>query len=219
VIDDVVAEHNGLGFTGTNAGGELYVVRSIFRNNRVGVMPNSGTYELCFPQRGATVAGNEVYANNEPDTPTTRSANLNMGTGILVYGGTGNVVANNLVYDHAGIGIGLFSRLEDDPNAPLPSPDDERPCRETRQDPPVDPATIPASLVWDARGNRVTGNAVADSGVADIAVATRGTDPSRLDNCFDDNRYSSSAPTGLEALAPCDGAGSGDWSAGALDLA
>jgi Right handed beta helix region len=219
VVDDLLAEHNGPGFTGTNAGGELYVVRSTFRNNRVGVMPNSGSYELCFPQRGATVAGNIVHSNNQPDTPTTRSAHLNMGTGILVYGGTENIVAKNLVFDHEGIGIGLFSRLEDDPNAPPPPPDDERPCRETREDPPADPAAIPASLVWDARGNQVVGNAVGDSRVADIAVATRGTDPSELDNCFDGNRYSSSAPAGLEALAPCEGSGRGDWSAGALDLA
>lgn len=219
VVDDVLAEYNGLGYTGTNAGGELYIVNSTFRNNRVGIMPNSGTYELCFPQRGATVAGNEVHANNQPDTPATRSAYRNMGTGILVYGGRENVVARNLVYDHDGIGIGLLSRLEEDPNAAVPSPDDERPCRDARGDAPVDPADIPTSLVWDARGNRVVGNVVTDSGVADIAVATLGTDPSALDNCFGGNRYASSAPAELDTLAPCDGPGSGSWAAGALDLA
>ncbi len=41
-----------------------------------------------------------------------------------------------------------------------------------------------------------------------------------LGNCFSGNDVTSSAPTGLEELAPCEGEGSGgDWSAGALDLA
>ena len=219
VVDDVLAEHNGLGYTGTNAGGDLYVVNSTFRNNRVGIMPNSGSYELCFPQRGATVAGNYVHANNQPDTPATRSALRNMGSGIVVYGGRDNVVMRNLVRGHDGIGIGLLSRLEEDPNAPIPSEGAERPCRESREDPPVDPSDIPASLVWDARGNRVVENMVADSGIADIAVATFDADPAGLGNCFGDNRFTSSAPAGLEALEPCDRPGSGNWSAGALDLA
>ncbi len=220
VVDDVLAEHNGLGYTGTNAGGELYIVNSTFRHNRVGIMPNSGSYELCYPQRDTTIVGNQVHSNNQPDTPATRSALRNMGTGILVYGGTHNVIERNLVFDHEHIGIGLLSRLEDDPNDDIPPPDDERPCREARQDPPPDPADIPDSLVWDALGNRVVGNVVADSAIADLAVATFGTDGSGLRNCFADNRFTSSAPEGLEALAPCESAGSdGDWSAGALDLA
>ncbi len=219
VVDDVLAEYNGLGYTGTNAGGDLYVINSTFRNNRVGIMPNSGSYELCFPQRSAIVAGNDVHANNQPDTPATRSAFRNMGTGILVYGGRDNVVARNLVYDHDSIGIGLLSRLEEDPNAPAPPSGDERPCREAAQDPPADPADIPSSLVWDASGNRVVGNVITDSRVADLAVATLGTDPAGLDNCFSGNQYASSAPTGVETLSPCEGGGDGDWSAGALDLA
>ena len=219
VVDDVLAEHNGLGYIGTNAGGELYVINSTFRANRVGIMPNSGTYELCFPQRGATIAGNEVHDNNQPDTPATRSALRNMGSGILVYGGSDNLVTHNLVYDNDGIGIGLVSRVEEDPNAPAPPPGDERPCRETQQDPPVDPADIPSPLVWDASHNRVVGNEVAGSGIADLAVATFGANPAGLGNCFDANRHTSSAPAGLEDLAPCDGPGAGSWAAGALDLA
>jgi Right handed beta helix region len=219
VVDDVLAEHNGLGYTGTNAGGELYIINSTFRANRVGIMPNSGTYELCFPQRGATIAGNEVHDNDQPDTPATRSALRNMGSGILVYGGRDNLITHNLVYDNDGIGIGLVSRLEEDPNAPVPAPGDQRPCRETLQDPPVDPADIPESLVWDASDNRVVGNEVSGSGIADIAVATLGANPAELGNCFDANQHASSAPAGLEDLAPCDGPRTGSWAPGALDLA
>ena len=69
VIDDVHAEHNGLGYSGTNSGGNLLIVNSRFNNNRAGIAPNSGSYELCYPQRETTIVGNLVYSNNQPDTP------------------------------------------------------------------------------------------------------------------------------------------------------
>jgi len=46
VIRNVVSEHNGLGYSGTNSGGNLLIVNSVFRRNRAGVVPNSGSYEL-----------------------------------------------------------------------------------------------------------------------------------------------------------------------------
>jgi hypothetical protein len=43
---------------------------------------------------------------------------------------------------------------------------------------------------------------------------------SGLLNCFAENTYETSAPLDLEALAPCEGEGSGgDWAAGAIDIA
>ena len=51
VIDDVVSEKNGLGYSGTNSGGDLTIVNSVFRNNRAGIVPNSGAYEGCAPSR------------------------------------------------------------------------------------------------------------------------------------------------------------------------
>src|SRR5918998_1091111 len=58
VIDDVVAEFNGLGYSGTNSGGNLLIVNSTFRDNRAGIVPNSGTYEPCYPERETTIVGN-----------------------------------------------------------------------------------------------------------------------------------------------------------------
>ena len=220
VLDDVLAEHNGIGYTGTNAGGDLTILDSTFRHNRVGIMPNSGTYELCFPERDTTVAGNLVHSNNQPDTPATRSALRNMGSGIVVYGGTHNLITRNRVADQERAGDRLFSRREDDPNDALPpASEDDRPCREARLEPAADPADIPGSLDWDARDNRVVGNVVSGSGLADLATATLGADPAALGNCFADNRYESSAPADLEDLAGCDSPSAGDWTAGALDLA
>jgi Right handed beta helix region len=219
VIDGVVSEYNGLGYSGTNSGGNLLIVNSTFRYNRAGIVPNSGSYELCYPERDTTIVGNTVHSNNQPDTPAIDVALLAMGNGILPAGGVGNTIERNLVYDHDRTGIGLVPFPEEDANDDIPPPEeDETPCAETLDDAPADPATVPDLLVWNPRDNRVVGNVVSDSRLADIGVGSL-EDVSQLGNCFADNTFSTSAPLDLEALAPCEGDGSGgDWTAGAIDL-
>jgi len=219
VIDDVVSEYNGLGYSGTNSGGDLLIVNSTFRFNRAGIVPNSGSYELCYPERDTTIVGNTVYSNNQPDTPAIDVALLAMGNGILPAGGVGNTIERNLVYDHDRTGIGLVPFPEEDANDDVPPPeDDDRPCADTVDEAPADPSTLPDLLIWNPRANRVVGNDVSDSRLADIGVGSL-EDVSQLGNCFADNTFSTSAPTDVEALAPCEGEGSGgDWTAGAIDL-
>ena len=113
VIDNVVSEHNGLGYSGTNSGGNLLIVNSRFNNNRAGLVPNSGSYELCYPERRTTIVGNLVYSNNQGDTPAIDVAILAMGNGILPAGGVANVIRNNRVWDHDKTGIGLVPFLEE----------------------------------------------------------------------------------------------------------
>jgi Right handed beta helix region len=219
VIDDVVSEYNGLGYSGTNSGGNLTIVNSTFRYNRAGIVPNSGSYELCYPERDTTIVGNVVHSNNQPDTPAIDVALLAMGNGILPAGGVGNTIERNLVYDHDRTGIGLVPFPEEDANDDIPPPtDDERPCDETIDEAPADAASIPDLLIWNPRDNRVVGNVVEDSRLADIGVGSL-DDVSQLGNCFAGNTFATSAPLELEALAPCEGEGSGgDWTAGAIDL-
>lgn len=217
VLDGVVAEHNGIGFSGTNAGGNLYIVNSRFNNNRVGIVPNSGSYELCYPQRDLVIAGNLVYSNNQSDTPAISDAILAMGNGILVAGGIRDTVVNNRVWDHDKTGIGLVPYLEESPSDDQPGEDElDVPCADTKDD-PVN-AEPPDALLWNPRSNVVTGNIIEDSRVADLVVASVDTDLSALGNCFAGNEFATSAPEGVETLAPCDGEGDGDWAAGALDL-
>ncbi|HET9608074.1 MAG TPA: right-handed parallel beta-helix repeat-containing protein [Acidimicrobiales bacterium] len=219
VIDGVVSEYNGLGYSGTNSGGNLVIVNSTFRNNRAGIVPNSGSYELCYPERDTTIVGNVVHSNNQPDTPAIDVALLAMGNGILPAGGVGNTIERNLVYDHDRTGIGLVPFPEEDANDDIPPPeDDDRPCADTLGDTPADPASLPDLLIWNPRDNRVVGNVVEDSRLADIAVGSL-EDIAGLGNCFADNTFATSAPLDLETLAPCEGEGRGDWTAGALDLA
>jgi plastocyanin len=105
VITDVVSEYNGLGYSGTNAGGDLVIKDSIFRFNRAGIVPNSGDYEKYPPERETTIVGNLVYSNNQADTPAIDAAMLAMGNGILIAGGIDNVILRNLVVDHDIAGI------------------------------------------------------------------------------------------------------------------
>ncbi|MFM7045961.1 MAG: right-handed parallel beta-helix repeat-containing protein [Ilumatobacteraceae bacterium] len=217
VVSDVVSEHNGLGYSGTNAGGNLFIVNSIFRFNRAGIVPNSGTYELCYPQRATTIVGNLVYSNNQPDTPAIDVAILAMGNGILSAGGILNVIERNRVWDHDKGGISLVPFLEEDPNDSMPAADAwGLTCAESRELPRSAPG---GSLLWDSMQNRVIGNVLTDNRAADILLSSVGTDVATLGNCFAGNTFATSAPQAIEGLAPCDAAGSGDWTAGAYDVA
>jgi hypothetical protein len=217
VLDDVHAEFNGLGYSGTNSGGNLLIVNSEFNDNRAGIVPNTGSYELCYPQRDTTIVGNLVHSNNNAGTPAIDVALLAMGNGILVAGGIGNTITRNRVWDHDQTGIGLVPFLEEGPTDDIPPADElDRPCADTVND-PINTAP-PASLLWDSHDNVVTDNVLDDNRVADIAVGVAGADPATLGNCFSGNAFTTSAPADLETLAPCEGDGSGDWNAGPLDV-
>jgi nitrous oxidase accessory protein NosD len=217
-INDVISEFNGLGYSGTNSGGQLYITNSTWRHNRAGLVPNSGSYELCYPGRETIIVGNLVYSNNQPDTPAIDNALLAMGNGILPAGGTHNDIERNRVWDHDRTGIGLVPFPEDDPSDVVPPPSqDTVPCAQTKNKPPTDPSKVPATVIWNPRDNKVVGNVVEDSRLADLAVGST-EDISNAGNCFADNTFKTSAPLDVEKLAPCSGTGTGDWNAGALDL-
>lgn len=105
VLDNVIAEYNGLGWSGTNASKNLLIVNSIFRYNRAGIVPNSGDGEALPPEDEQTIVGNLVYSNNNGQTPAIDAAKLGQGNGILVAGGINNVIERNLVWDHEVAGI------------------------------------------------------------------------------------------------------------------
>ncbi|WP_218780660.1 right-handed parallel beta-helix repeat-containing protein [Halorarum halophilum] len=102
-ISDVVAEHNAIGYSGTSTGGPLTVTDSVWRYNKVGVFPNT-LDRADPPQRASSIVGNQIYANNNADAPALQSYPL-IGMGILLWGGSDNVVAENRVRDHDRFGI------------------------------------------------------------------------------------------------------------------
>lgn len=103
VVRRVTAHQNAIGYYGTNASGDVWVIESTFSNNRLGIAPNSQRMEKLAPQLGATVAGNLVIDNDDPDAPAIPDGFF--GGGIAVGGGGRNIVVRNRVEGHDFVGI------------------------------------------------------------------------------------------------------------------
>lgn len=105
VIHDVVAEENAIGYSGTNAGGNLVIRDSVWRGNALGIVPNTLDGEERPPQRGATFKNNVVDSNNGRTVPGAGWGALFWGVGIALAGGQGNVVTGNTVTNNALVGV------------------------------------------------------------------------------------------------------------------
>jgi hypothetical protein len=106
VVTNSRAYKNALGYSGTNAGGELYLINSEWDHNATGILPNTLTSEPDPPQRGATIAGNYVHDNNDNDIPGTGITGIApVGVGIGLAGGWDNIVRDNRIENqkHAGV--------------------------------------------------------------------------------------------------------------------
>lgn len=106
IVRNVTAELNAIGYYGTNASGNVYVISSEFSRNRLGIAPNSQDMEKLAPQEETVVAGNLVVSNNEPRAPAIGKGFF--GGGIVVGGGTKNTVLRNRVEGHSYVGIGVI---------------------------------------------------------------------------------------------------------------
>lgn len=105
VVTDSISVENGLAYSGTNAGGDLYLINSYWADNMGGLAPNSLDSELYPPHREVYIGGNTVINNNNADAPTKGLARLAWGEGIVLAGGEGDIVEHNLVVNHDRIGI------------------------------------------------------------------------------------------------------------------
>lgn len=112
IVYRVVAEHNALGYSGTNAGGELYVVGSVWRRNMAGIVPNTLDSELLPPERETTIAANLVVDNNNREAPAKPLQYPAFGNGIVIAGGERNLVVRNRILDHSRHGILVTPNLD-----------------------------------------------------------------------------------------------------------
>jgi hypothetical protein len=180
LIVDVEAEWNGLGYSGSNSGGNLLIARSSFHDNRAGIVPNSDSSEELAPQRRTNVIGNHVYNNNNAKTAAIEIAQVAIGNGILVGGGNENVIERNLVTGHDVSGIAVVPRPEK-----ILAPEERN------------------AHNYDARDNVVRENELAGN-TYDLASVTTITDPSDSGgNCFSGNEYTTSTPVDIEQVLPC----------------
>ena len=116
IVTNVIGENNALGYSGTNAGGNLWIVNNEFSNNRVGMVPNTLSSEELAPQRGGVFAGNYAHDNGNEATPRKGGDwDLAFGVGIVIAGGNDNLVAKNLVTDNTngGIAVSFFPSGDD----------------------------------------------------------------------------------------------------------
>lgn len=112
VVTDVVAEHNGLGYSGTNAGGELYLVNSTWQHNGAGIVPNTLDSQRDPPARHPTIIGNVVRDNGVESVPFLGGTWPAFGNGIVLAGVRDAVVERNLVIDNPYHGIITVPNLD-----------------------------------------------------------------------------------------------------------
>jgi Periplasmic copper-binding protein (NosD) len=103
VVRDNVAELNAVGYEGTNAGGDMYVVGNRLVGNRVGLTTGSDHQEKLLPQRGTVIAGNLIAANQQTASP--QQADGGWGTGIGVDGGSDNQFIRNRIAGNSNAGL------------------------------------------------------------------------------------------------------------------
>jgi hypothetical protein len=112
IIDQVISEWSALGYSGTNAGGNLIIRDSIWRDNMAGILPNTLDVEEIPPEHQTVIFNNEVYDNNNDQAPTKPLEYPVIGTGIGVPGGVGNVIVGNHVHDQRNFGIIVLASID-----------------------------------------------------------------------------------------------------------
>lgn len=100
-----LSEFNELGFSGTNAGGNLVIENSEWRNNRSGILPNTLDSEHGAPQREVRIVKNFVHHNGDSRAPFKRLHYPVLGAGIAVVGGERNEIRDNRVHANSSYGI------------------------------------------------------------------------------------------------------------------
>jgi hypothetical protein len=142
VLTQLVGRLSGLGYSGTNAGGDLIVRNSLWDRNGTGLLPNSYNEERHAPQQGATFTGNRIVGSGSAPVPASDPLDGFTGLGVGIAGGQEDVVKANTIVGSARYGIALFPTLQRGGGA------------------------------WAPDRNSIRGNEVRGSGLADLALST-----------------------------------------------
>jgi plastocyanin len=109
VLDHVTGELSGLGYSGTNSGGDMYILNSTFSRNKSGIATTTFDIELLPPGRQTVIMGNVVTDNDARSLATSFYATESLaGQGIVLAGTIDNRVERNYVHGNSGHGIVLL---------------------------------------------------------------------------------------------------------------
>ncbi len=113
VLNDVVGSYSGLGYSGTNSSGDMYVLNSRFVHNRSGIATTTFDIELEPPGRDTTIVGNVVSDSGLDNEAAGFYATETLaGTGIAMVGTHNNHVEHNLVMRSRNNGILVLPILD-----------------------------------------------------------------------------------------------------------
>ena len=112
VITDSIGEHSGLGYSGTNASTEIYIVDSVFAHNGTGLAPNSLDSELLPPVENVVIAGNLIHDNGYGEFPHKGAQWAGQGMGVALAGAESSLITKNLVVNHPGVGIHVLPNID-----------------------------------------------------------------------------------------------------------
>jgi hypothetical protein len=210
VLNDVQAEFNVLGYSGTNSGGNVLIENSQWDNNQDGFDTNSqNNDDAPSPQSGSCptaspsvllkklpagvqstkscwfFVNNFVHDNNNPNVPSIGSASYGpVGTGMSISGARNNVIVGNRFVNNGAWGILLVPY----PDTETPPPEAQPPCRGGTPNFPV--LGVKILCYFDDFGNEITGNTFTHNGFfgnpsnGDIGEVA---DQSATANCFHNN--------------------------------
>ncbi len=106
VLDQDVGAYSGLGYSGTNSSGEMYVLRSRFEHNRSGISTTTFDIELHPPGRETVIMGNVVTDNGMDNEAAGFYATETLaGNGIALVGTHTNRVERNYILRSRNHGI------------------------------------------------------------------------------------------------------------------
>jgi plastocyanin len=113
VLNDVTGEYSGLGYSGTNSSGDMYVVNSRFTHNRSGISTSTFDIELSPPGRDTTIVGNVVADSGLDNEAAGFYATETLaGNGIALVGTHNNHVERNYVVRSRNNGIVVVPILD-----------------------------------------------------------------------------------------------------------
>ena len=121
VVTNVTARLSAVGYSGTNAGGNLEVRDSLWELNGTAIMPNSFEGQpLPPPQRSSLISGNTIRDSGAVPVPANSPLAGYIGMGVAIAGGWENIVEDNVITGSATYGIGLFPTVQPSGNAIAP---------------------------------------------------------------------------------------------------